>query len=290
MLPYTWKTSARQGAGRKELFGRPEEPSVASGLNNIAACEEDQKNQSPTDIVNSAIDTNGSLIVAPDGTQWTRIVFGTNSRGRYSQQNILREGPGATSHARRNVRINSSASAWCLIIDKFILEHIRSCTVTHLQTRCENFTLSVEELQAFTVAFCKQVMSRNRFKVILRFFRFDKKSCRSERLQIDRFALFSMVWNRFVENSIACYKPGAFLTVVEQLFPSEARCSFTQFMASKPDKYGQKHWLALDKDSKYIVNEFPYVGKDELRSKEERVSDHVVIRLAEIYLKKKEET
>ena len=57
-------------------------------------------------------------------------------------------------------------------------------------------------------------------------------------------------------------------------------------MVSKPNKYGQKYWLAVDKDSKYIVNGFPYVGKDELRSKEERVSDHVVIKLAEPSLKK----
>ena len=109
-------------------------------------------------------------------------------------------------------------------------------------------------------------MSRNRFKEIFRFFRFDKKSSRSERLRIYKFALLSMLWNRFVENSIACYKPGIFLTVDEQLFPSKARCPFTQFMASKPDKYGQKYWLAADKDSKYIVNGFPYVGKDELEN------------------------
>ena len=174
-------------------------------------------------------------------------------------------------------------SAWRLIIDKFILEHTRSCTVTeaHLRTRCEDFTLTVEELEAFSgimyargvtrkndmpltdlwsknwgVAFCKQVMSRNRFKEILRFLRFDKKSSRSERLRIDKFALFSMVWNRFVENSIACFKPGSFLTVDEQLFPSKARCPFTQFMASKPYKYGQKYWQAVDKVSKYIENGF----------------------------------
>ena len=96
-----------------------------------------------------------------------------------------------------------------------------------------------------------------------------------------------MVWNRFVDNSIACYKPGAFLTVDEQLFPSKARCPFTQFMASKPEKYGQKYWLAVDKGSKYIVNGFPYVGKDELRSKEECVSDHFAMKPAEPYLKKR---
>ena len=97
---------------------------------------------------------------------------------------------------------------------------------------------------------------------------------------------FSTVWNRFIENSVACYKPGVFLTVDEQLFPSKARCSFTQFMASKPDKYGQKYWLTVDKDSKYVANSFPYVGKDESRSTDERVSDHVVMKLAEPYLKK----
>ena len=63
----------------------------------------------------------------------------------------------------------------------------------------------------------------NRFKEIVRFLRFDKKSSRSERLQINKFALFSMAWNWFVENSVAYFKPGAFFTVDEQLFPSKAR-------------------------------------------------------------------
>ena len=92
---------------------------------------------------------------------------------------------------------------------------------------------------------------------------FGKKSTRSQRLQTDKFALFSTVWNRFIENGVACYKPGGFLTVDEQLFPSKARCPFTQFMASTPDKYGQKYWLAVGKDGKYVANGFPYVGKDE---------------------------
>ena len=80
----------------EKLSGRQEEPSAASGLNGTAACEEDQQNQSPTSIVNSAIDSNDSLLVSPDGTQWTSIVPGTYLKGRYSQQNILRECPAAT--------------------------------------------------------------------------------------------------------------------------------------------------------------------------------------------------
>ena len=57
-------------------------------------------------------------------------------------------------------------------------------------------------------------------------------------------------------------------------------------MASKSDKYEQKYWLAVDKDSKYVVNGFPYVGGDETRSRDERVSDQVVMRLLKPYLNK----
>ena len=57
-------------------------------------------------------------------------------------------------------------------------------------------------------------------------------------------------------------------------------------MASKPDKYGQKYWLAVGKDSMYVVNGFPYVGRDDNRSKDDRVSDQVVMRLLKPYLNK----
>ena len=96
------------------------------------------------------------------------------------------------------------------------------------------------------------------------------KSSRSQRLQTDKFALFSEVWNHVIENFRTMYKPGAFITVDEQLFPSKARCPFTQYMASKPDKFGQKYWLAVDKQSKYLINGFPYVGKDEMLCKRAR--------------------
>ena len=127
-------------------------------------------------------------------------------------------------------------------------------------------------------------MSRNRFCEILLFIPFDIKSSRSQRLQINKFALFLEIWNRFTDNCCTWYKPGAFITVDEQLFPSKARCPFTQYMASKPDKFGQQYWLAVDKASKYMINGFPYVGKDKLRSANDRVSDRVVKQLMHPYL------
>ena len=243
---------------------------------------------------------NDTLLTAKDGTKWKKVQVGEQSTGRHASHNVLKECPGPSSYVRKNIQAGSPASAWLLFIDKFILEHIRTCTITeaHRQTGNEEFSLTNNELLAFIavmytrgvtgsndmpyhtlwtenwgVPLCKKAISRNRFSEILRFLRFDTKSDCSQRLKTDRFALFLMVWNRFIDNCISWYTPGAFITVDEQLFPSKCRCPFTQFMASKPDKYRQKYWLAVDKESKYVVNGFPYVGRDETRSRDECVSD-----------------
>ena len=57
-------------------------------------------------------------------------------------------------------------------------------------------------------------------------------------------------------------------------------------MAPKYDKHGKKYWLAADKDCKYVVNGFLYVGRDETRSRAECVSDQVVLRLLKPFLNK----
>ena len=136
------------------------------------------------------------------------------------------------------------------------------------------------------VPLCKCAMSRNRFCKILRFLCFEVKSNRSHRLQIEKFPLFSEVRTHFTDNCCALYKPGAFITVDEQHFLSKARCPFTKYIASKPDKFEQKYWLAVGKESKCVINGFPYVGKDEMRSSTERVSDCVVMQLMRLYLGK----
>ncbi|XP_073510840.1 uncharacterized protein [Phyllobates terribilis] len=252
------------------------------------------------------------ILVSADGIQWKPVEIGEHLPGRRDSQNILREAPGPTGYARRNIIIDSPLSAWRLFFDSYILTHIKNCT---LAEACRNnnlqFTLSDEELDAFIaifyargisgtnrhsissiwcndwgIPFCKATMSRDRFVEIMRFLRFDEKSTRSERLQTDKFALFSTVWDRFIENCIACYKPGPYITVDEQLFPSKTRCPFTQYMPSKPDKYGHKYWLAVDKRSKYLANGFPYLGKDDTRRAEDRFADHVVMKLLDPFLKK----
>ncbi|XP_019731207.1 LOW QUALITY PROTEIN: piggyBac transposable element-derived protein 4-like [Hippocampus comes] len=127
-------------------------------------------------------------------------------------------------------------------------------------------------------------MSRDRFYEIKRYLRFDNKDTRRERIQNDKFAAISEIWQKFVQNCISSYSPGQHVTVDEQLFPSKVRCPFLQYMASKPDKLGIKFWIAADLDTKYMCNAIPYLGKDPTRPTGERLSENVVLKLMEPFL------
>ena len=84
---------------------------------------------------------NGAVLTAKDGTKWKKVQVGEQSTGRLASYNILKECPGPSSYARRNIQAASPASAWLLFIDKFILEHIRKCTITEAHTlpKTKNF-------------------------------------------------------------------------------------------------------------------------------------------------------
>ncbi|KAL4008950.1 hypothetical protein ACER0C_002802 [Sarotherodon galilaeus] len=129
-------------------------------------------------------------------------------------------------------------------------------------------------------------MPRNRFQDIMQHLRFDDRSTRSDRAKTDKFAAVSSVWGSFVTNCIMCYNPGLHITVDEQLFPSKTRCCFLQYIASKPDRFGIKFWVACDLKSKYICNVLTYLGKDPNRPSGERLSENVVMRLMELFLDK----
>ena len=130
-----------------------------------------------------------------------------------------------------------------------------------------------------------ETMARNRFIEMMRFLRFDYKQTRSHRLATDKLALISTIWNIFVENRLKHYRPGTNITVDEQLFPTKARCRFTQCMPNKPDKFGIKFWMAADVKTKYILSSFPYMRKDDSRPAGVTLGEHVVLRLLEPYRK-----
>ena len=107
-----------------------------------------------------------------------------------------------------------------------------------------------------------ETMARNRFIKMMIFLRFDYKQTQSHRLATDKLALISTIWYTFVENCLRHYRPGTNITVDEQRFPTKAR-RFTQNMPNKPDKFGIKFWMAVDVKTKYMLNSFPYMGKDD---------------------------
>lgn len=52
-------------------------------------------------------------------------------------------------------------------------------------------------------------------------------------------------------------------------------------MAQKADKFRIKFWLRIEDRSKYLLNGFPYLGKNEYKPIQETVGRHAICRLAE---------
>ena len=51
------------------------------------------------------------------------------------------------------------------------------------------------------------------------------------------------------------------MTVDEQLVPFKGNCPFTQYVKTKPAKYGIRIWWAVDSDIWYPLNGQVYLGK-----------------------------
>ncbi|KAK1904895.1 30S ribosomal protein S5 [Dissostichus eleginoides] len=184
--------------------------------------------------------------IGKDGTVWT-VMEPCGGTGRRQIQNILTESAGPTLHARGN--ITDKLTAFMCLCDSEMLEEIRDCTIA--EARRENgdratWDVSIMERKAFIAllyvrgAYCGKniemesfwseqwgnafnaTLSRNRFRDIMCYLRFDKKETRRCRLTTDKFTHVRKVWDRFVHNSIASYSPGSDITVDEQLFPTKA--------------------------------------------------------------------
>ncbi|XP_054631006.1 uncharacterized protein LOC129180496 isoform X2 [Dunckerocampus dactyliophorus] len=207
-------------------------------------------------------------------------------------------------------RVSSRLQSFLCFVTLDMLRTIQEWTVEHgRQTQHESWFVALPELMAFIAILLFRgviklpslrdawsaklgqplivaIMARNRFQDIMRHLRFDDKDTRSERVGTDRFAAVSDVWGSFVSNCITSYNPGRYITIDEQLFPTKSRCCFLQYIATKPDKFGIKFWVACDLKSKYVCNVIPYLGKDPSRPTGERLSDNVVMKLMEPFMDK----
>ncbi len=144
--------------------------------------------------------------VGVDGSVWKKHYPEEScEKGKTRKENILRVKPGPSSHAFRTV--TDIASAFRLFLDDDLLDTICECTTKEAQ-RClqnDSWKISRDELLAF-IAICyargalglknmsvtnifskkygpeviRGTMSRDKFKKIMRFLRFDDKETRKE--------------------------------------------------------------------------------------------------------------
>lgn len=70
----------------------------------------------------------------------------------------------------------------------------------------------------------KATMARDRFKVFLRFLRFDDMATRKERQEMDVLAPIQSVIETIKANLITVYSPGTWVTVDEHLCSYRGRC------------------------------------------------------------------
>ncbi|XP_026482143.1 piggyBac transposable element-derived protein 3-like [Ctenocephalides felis] len=128
----------------------------------------------------------------------------------------------------------------------------------------------------------RAAMPFQRFRAIKKFIRFDDSSTRAFRQQIDKAAPITDIWNFLNENLANNHSPNECVTVDEQLFPYRGRTKFTQYIPSKPAKYGIKVWWACDAKTKYPLQGILYKGKEgEMR--DENQGEKVLLKLASRY-------
>uniref|UniRef100_A0A3B5KW04 PiggyBac transposable element-derived protein domain-containing protein n=1 Tax=Xiphophorus couchianus TaxID=32473 RepID=A0A3B5KW04_9TELE len=250
-------------------------------------------------------DSELSSETTKDGTVWRQEQVGTHLHFTPIEPYAKDGEPSAK--ASRSIR--SRLQSFLCFITLEMLRTIQQWTTQHASQEQQDWFMDLSELMAFiSVIILRGVtkvpslcdswsanlgnptiistMARNRFQNIMRHLRFDDMFTRRERAETNRFAAISDLWGSFVTNCIASYNPGRHITVGEQLFPTKTRCCFLQYIATKPDKFGIKFWVACDLKSKYICNVFPYLGKDPSRPSGERLSETVVMRLMEPFMDK----
>lgn len=101
---------------------------------------------------------------------------------------------------------------------------------------------SIEMWQSYSYPLYRAAMSINRFWNIIRFIRFDDANSRTERIKNYKAAPIRDIWIVLNDNLAKNYKPTSNLTIDEHLFPYRGRTRFTQYIPSKPAKYGIKVW------------------------------------------------
>ena len=273
--------SSTRGTARGRRRGR--------GSRGRGACNSSDSNQ-PT-MADAQLSGRTSTLVDRRGRQWSTE---TPAVHRRQVQDIIRQQPGVTSEGRKpSIREVFQLYVGEQIMSVVIRETNREAERCYHNwnsvhpdnqkrwkqldwVECEAFIgllllagvyrgsqESLEELwsRKYGRPVFLATMSLKRFKLILRFCRFDNKNTREERRSADKLAAIRDVWTMFVSSLRKYYMPGTDITVDEQLVPFRGRCPFRQYIPNKPAKYGIKVWWCCDSATSYPLNGEVYLGR-----------------------------
>lgn len=129
----------------------------------------------------------------------------------------------------------------------------------------------------------REVMSRDRFMVILQFFHLvnnDNQLPRGDANYDKAFKIRSII-DYLVPKWQMYFGPDKELSVDESMIPFKGRTSLMQYMPAKPTKWGLKAWGLADAETGYMYNWKLYLGKDGGRPADVPLGTHVVQTLAE---------
>lgn len=241
--------------------------------------------------------------IAKDGTEWRENPLPTHKIAKF---NIIK------SAQSTSIAATEPAELFGAIFSEEITQEIISCTnrkIGHfnIANNSEIVFITLAELQALigivitagvhksghehidelwapaALPLYKAAMSRNRFKEMLRFIRFDDYRTRADRKKTNKAAPISHIWALLNLNLERCFVPGDCVTVDEQLYPFRGRTSFTQYIPSKPAKYGIKVFWICDSETSYPLKGIIYTGRPIAGERQKNVGMNMVLELAQKY-------
>jgi hypothetical protein len=230
----------------------------------------------------------------------------TGSR-KFAPQNVMKTHPGPTAYATRHG--NTISDAFELFVTPHMMDIVLKMSniegkkvfadswieITEVELKAyvgllllagvyRSAAEATEELWHTTDGrkIFRAVMSNRRFMNISTVLRFDDKETRSVRRRNDRLAPIRDVFDLWVETLSKSFVPYSNVTIDEQLVPFRGRCSFRQYMKSKPAKYGIKLWILCDSTTSYALNVQVYTGRAPGQPPEKKQGERVVHDMVEV--------
>lgn len=289
--------------GIEDAFDEGSDLDDADYVPSAALPEIDDESESDAEFDDESSLAEDEVLSKDKKMKWSLVPMHDSTLKKSSAKNIIRGRIGITAFAKS--QIGCVSDTFKLYINRDIRELILKYTnLEGLKVFGDGWnTVSETELIAFMGLFIlsgvfrahnqvleelwedgvgpavfSATMSLKRFKNINRVLRFDDRTNRDKN---DRFAPIREIWDMWTENLKIMFIPGAEVTVDEQLMAFRGRCSFIQYIPSKPNKYGLKFWLAVDNDTHYVYSILPYTGKAPGASPEKNLGKKVVLTLVE---------